>query len=95
MKEPKKKIRLAGKAPAVQKQEPYITAGNLERAREYLDYLEREMDKTWREYKESGKENRRFLYAAALFRCTGAGAMYRILTGSEEASKGEYDRRTV
>lgn len=83
----KKKIRLAGKAPDLQKQEPYITAGNLERAEGYLKFLEQERDKRHWEYMKSGNKLHEALFKNTLLQWNTARIMFQILTGSEEVSR--------
>lgn len=71
--------------PALQKQEPFITGGNLERADWYLKLLKAEKDRLhakWRADKSTAP-----LFARALARYEGARMMYLILTSSDEVSE--------
>ncbi len=72
-------------APAIRKQEPFITGANLERAEQYLKSLKAEKDRLhakWRADKSTAP-----LFIRALVRHEGARAMYLILTSSGEVSE--------
>ena len=72
-------------APAIRKEEPFITGANLERAERYLKSLQAEKDQLhekWRADKSTAP-----LFVRALVRYEGARTMYMILTGSDEVSK--------
>ena len=72
-------------APAIRKQEPFITGSNLERADQYLKSLKAEKDRLhekWRADKSTAP-----LFIRALVRHEGARAMYLILTSSGEVSE--------
>ena len=71
--------------PELQKQEPYITGANLERADWYLKLLKTEKDRLhakWRADKSTAP-----LFVRALVRYEGARTMYSILTSSDEVSE--------
>lgn len=82
-------IKLKLKRGAVlQKQEPYITGANLERAKKYLKALNKEkerLDKLWRSNKSVSP-----LFTRAWLRYEGAREMFLILAGSEKTSKEIY-----
>lgn len=72
-------------APAIRKEEPFITGANLERAERYLKSLKTEKDRLhakWRADKSTAP-----LFVRALVRYEGARAMYLILTSSGEVSE--------
>lgn len=72
-------------APAIRKEEPFITGANLERAERYLKSLKAEKDQLhakWRADKSTAP-----LFVRALVRYEGARAMYLILTSSGEVSE--------
>ena len=74
--------------PELQKQEPYITGANLERADWYLKLLKTEKDRLhakWRADKSTAP-----LFIRALVRYEGAKNMYMLLTGTEETSEKLY-----
>ena len=71
--------------PELQKQEPYITGANLERADWYLKLLKTEKDRLhakWRADKSTAP-----LFVRTLVRYEGARTMYSILTSSDEVSE--------
>lgn len=77
-------------APAIRKEEPFITGANLQRAENYLKFLKKEKERIhekWRADKSTAP-----LFVRALVRYEGARAMYLILTSSGEVS-GEICRK--
>ncbi len=72
-------------APVIQKQEPYITGANLERAKQYLKTVNQEkerLNKLWRSDKSVSP-----LFIRAWLRYEGAREMFLILAGSEKTSE--------
>ncbi|CCY87009.1 unknown [Clostridium sp. CAG:149] len=66
-------------------QEPYITGANLERAKNYLESLEKDR-------KQKNKQNEEILHYIALARKMAAETMFSILAGTEETSKRVFER---
>lgn len=75
-------------APAIKKQEPFITGANLERAENYLKSLKEEKERLHEKWKSD--KSVAPLFIRALVRYEGAKNMYMILTGTEETSEKLY-----
>lgn len=71
--------------PELQKQEPFITGANLERADWYLKLLKAEKDRLHEKWRTDMSIAP--LSIRALVRYEGARTMYSILTSSDEVSK--------
>lgn len=71
--------------PELQKQEPYITGANLERADWYLKLLKAEKDRLHEKWRTDMSIAP--LSIRALVRYEGARTMYSILTSSDEVSE--------
>ena len=69
-------------APAIRKQEPFITGANLERAEKSLKAEKDRLHAKWRADKSTAP-----LFVRALVRYEGARTMYSILTSSDEVSE--------
>lgn len=72
-------------APAIRKEEPFITGANLERAERYLKLLKTEKDRLHEKWRTDMSIAP--LSIRALVRYEGARTMYSILTSSDEVSK--------
>ena len=72
-------------APAIRKEEPFITGANLERAEWYLKLLRTEKDRLHEKWRTDMSIAP--LSIRALVRYEGARTMYSILTSSDEVSK--------
>lgn len=75
-------------APAIKKQEPFITGANLERAENYLKSLKekkKRIHEKWKTDKQAAP-----LFTRALVRYEGARIMYMLLAGTEETSEKIY-----
>lgn len=72
-------------APAIRKEEPFITGANLERAENYLKSLKEEKERLHEKWKSD--KSVAPLFVRALVRYEGARTMYSILTSSDEVSE--------